>query len=284
MSKEKDKNQDVQFVYEEDDSKTLVENPSEVLSDEELSGLEFAAATIITENPLLGTQQEAEELNQEFLDTVDDGNALELSEEAKKQKTATVLHIDRNQLKKAEKSGEHSNPQIKSATEKSLEHRLPVSDPTRDSIKPQSLSRPVEAAVHHQKTQETVRPPSIAVKAEKSTVKLVEDESVIERIHQIETHAEVRIALAEFKAEFLAEHLGEAKALEYQIKQLLKPMAKTNNEALVKQIRKIFSLLEEHSKGTIDLVKNKAQAEKIVKPTQDKANKILSNQPIKKAS
>lgn len=298
MIKGKDKGSDVQFVYEEDDSKTLLENPAESISDDDLNGLEFAAATVVVENPLLKTSDENEELSSQYAESNSGENALEMSEEAKKQRTATVLHIDRSMLAK-EKEGtkgniipvEKSDPQITISEQKKEPSITDKTDPTRDSIKPQTLIKTnpkivAEKTIARQEpTSERIRPITRPIaQPTRSSIAGIEDESVIERIHQIETHAEVRIALAEFKAEFLAEHLGEAKALEYQIKQLLKPLAKTNNEAMIKQIKKIYGLLEEHSKGTIELVKGKAQAEKIVKPTQEKANKIIAETNLKKAS
>lgn len=292
MTKLKDKSSEVQFVYEEDDSKSLLKVQDVEISDEELSGLEFAAATKMTDNPLLNTNQESDELNSSVQGDLPANKQVELSEEAKKQKTATVLHIDRGQLANNSAKDPSLTPR-----EGSGEIKI-VTESTRDSIKPQSLDKAqtstpalkvvgnkVSAPAPVKATATAQALPQPQVKAvEKEVVRMVEDQSTVERIHQIETHAEVRIALAEFKAEFLAEHLGEAKALEYQIKQLLKPLVKANNEAMNKQIQKVYALLEGHSKGTIELVKGKAQAEKIVKPTQDKANKVLAQtNEIKKA-
>ncbi len=271
MIKLKDKNAEVQFVYEEDDSKALHPVQENSISDEELSGLEFAAATVVSQNPLhVANHDNQEQGSQNITESSSPAHQVELSEEAKKQHTATVVHLNRQQQEVVEK-------------DKSKEIKV-SSDPTRESIRPQSLDKTPALKVMNTPNKPAAVAPQ-PVSKPRETVSPIEDESILERIHQIETHAEVRIALAEFKAEFLAEHLGEAKALEYQVKQLLKPLVKSNNEAMIKQVQKIFALLEGHTKGTIELVKSKAQAEKIVKPTQDKANKILQqSSTIKKAS
>ncbi len=269
-AKKKKKSSELQFVYEEENNAEDQVQETEII-DEDDAALEFSAATVIGDNPLLTNAEEAEQNT----DYVEDEDGVEFTDEAAGHNTATVVHLRKepsSEDEKAEAEEDVSDPAIENKLSEDSSPSIKM-----ESSAPKQMAQPVKREV----TREVVIK-EVARPATHKPTTLVDDAEIQAHIYEVKTHAEVKVALAEFKAEFLAEHLGEAKALEFQIKQLLRPLAKTNNPAIVKQVAKIQKLLELHAKGTIELVKEKAKNDKIVKPTQDKVTEKLKK--IKKAA
>lgn len=280
----------LQFVYEEDsEDKTKSTAAADVLSEDELSELEFGA-----DDESVGLISTTDEAVDQSLSASSERSGSEDIQLGSKTSTKTVIRM--NPVKK-------KAPPIKKETTSPSRKIKPKAEPSQkiQLVKEAEESRPVQqvqAVQELQAVQEVQESPEEYLEARevqrpatRHTSELVDVDDLITadmrvKIAEIKAEAALKVAISEFKLEFLSQHLGESIALEFQIKQLLKPLLKTKNPAIANQIKKVHKVLEEHSKGSMNLIKKKAGAGDDLEEEKEveKEAKVSKPKKIKKAS
>lgn len=264
----KNKPSELQFVYEEE-AIDETENTSDENPNETFDHLEFSATRILSEINFNNSSLDIQD--------IDDHSNKSISiksEDSRPDLSRENINSPDTEMEMKDDIEEETEEAEEEAYDAEIEHSANPRHSNKNEIsKKQNISGKLKL-LKRSEEYERPRTKGIPKTSQEQHNSVINTAEMYEQIFEIKVQAEVKIAIAKFKSEFLAEQLGEAKALEFKVKQLLRPFAKSKNPEVLKQLKKISMLLEEHANGSINLVREKAKSDFTEKTCEEKSNKV----------